>query len=68
MSVERVLVYTLLPSEKQPTVPKQPQTEWPNHGKLTFNKMAMRYAEEAGPVLKNLNFTIQPREKVVSFL
>lgn len=68
MSVERVLEYTLLPSEKQPLVPKQPQNDWPRHGKLVFDKMAMRYAEDAVPVLKNLNVTIQPREKVVSLI
>lgn len=68
MSVERVLEYTLLPAEAQPLVPKKPEPDWPRHGKLSFDKLAMRYAENANPVIKNLSVTIQPKEKVIGIL
>lgn len=64
MSVERVLEYTQLPAETQPVIPKQPQDSWPQHGKLQFRNVGLRYAEAEPLVLKNLNFTIQPKEKI----
>lgn len=64
MSVERVLEYTALPSEKQPDIPKTPPPEWPQQGKITFNDVGLKYDKYGSFVLKNLNFTIQPKEKV----
>lgn len=64
MSVERVLEYTELPPEDQPVIPKNPQTEWPHSGKISFRNTGMRYAESEPLVLKNLDITIQPKDKV----
>lgn len=64
MSVERMLEYTLLPEEKQPLVAKNPPKEWPQHGKIMFRKLGMRYALEEPLVLKELTVTIQPKEKI----
>lgn len=64
MSVERVLEYTQLTPETQPVIPKQPQDSWPQYGKMQFRNVGLRYAESEPLVLKNLNFTIQPKEKI----
>lgn len=64
-SVERVLEYVGLPSEKQPVIPKTPPPEWPQHGKITFIDVGLKYDETGGLVLKNLNFIVHPKEKVI---
>ncbi|KAK4880096.1 hypothetical protein RN001_008242 [Aquatica leii] len=65
MSVERVLEYASLPSEKQPITPKTPKKdEWPTNGKISFQNMGLRYADGTELVLKNLNITIHPKEKI----
>uniref|UniRef100_A0A8D8Y1X0 Probable multidrug resistance-associated protein lethal(2)03659 n=3 Tax=Cacopsylla melanoneura TaxID=428564 RepID=A0A8D8Y1X0_9HEMI len=65
-SVERVLEYANI--EKEPPLEsapdKQPPPRWPEHGKIEFNGMSLRYGPQEAPVLKNLTFTIQPMEKV----
>ncbi|KAF5275659.1 hypothetical protein FQA39_LY06771 [Lamprigera yunnana] len=65
MSVERVLEYNTIPTEKQPEVPKTPKKEeWPRHGKISFHNLGLRYAEDTELVLKNLDFIIHSKEKV----
>ncbi|KRT80296.1 ABC transporter ATP-binding protein, partial [Oryctes borbonicus] len=64
MSVERLLEYSFLPEEKQPLVPKNPPKEWPQNGRILFRKMGLRYSEYTPLVLKNLNISIEPKEKV----
>lgn len=64
MSVERVLEYKELPKEKQPLQPKTPPKMWPEHGKISFKDMGLKYDEKAPLVLKDLNITINPKEKV----
>ncbi|XP_037922724.1 probable multidrug resistance-associated protein lethal(2)03659 isoform X3 [Hermetia illucens] len=61
-SVERILQYTDLPSES--SSPQKPVKGWPSRGKVVFNKMTLRYDPEGSPVLKGLDFTIQPGWKV----
>lgn len=65
-SVERVLEYCNL--EKEPplesTPDKKPPDTWPQEGKIVFSQVTMAYALSLPPVLKNLSFTVQPKEKV----
>lgn len=65
-SVERVLEYSSLesepPLESQPD--KKPKETWPEHGKIEFSKVYLRYSANEPWVLKNLNFTILPLQKV----
>ncbi|KAH8334357.1 hypothetical protein KR059_009145 [Drosophila kikkawai] len=67
-SVERVLEYKNLESEGDYTSPpeKQPPKSWPEEGQLTAKDLSLRYAPdpESDCVLRGLNFTINPREKV----
>ncbi|KAI5713480.1 hypothetical protein M8J76_000230 [Diaphorina citri] len=65
-SVERVLEYSNI--EKEPPLESalehKPPPGWPDQGRIEFNSMSLRYGPAEPPVLKNLTFTIQPREKV----
>ncbi|XP_030756720.1 probable multidrug resistance-associated protein lethal(2)03659 [Sitophilus oryzae] len=63
-SVERVLEYTKLESEpercSEVTVPET----WPDHGQVKFKAVKLRYDEKDEYVLKNLNFSVEPKEKI----
>ncbi|XP_022907991.2 ATP-binding cassette sub-family C member 4-like [Onthophagus taurus] len=66
-SVERILEYTNIESEEnldQKTIRTQVTKSWPQHGKVEFKHLYLRYSPGESPVLKNLSFTIQPGEKV----
>ena len=64
MSVERLLEYRDLNSETQPIKPKVITKMWPENGCLEFKNVTYCYFDGAEPVLRNLSFTVQPREKV----
>ncbi|XP_011149209.1 multidrug resistance-associated protein 4-like [Harpegnathos saltator] len=63
-SVERILQYTNLPTEKL-IVPKDPPPPtWPANGRLTFKNVSMKYDKDNPPILKNLNVSIESGWKV----
>jgi ABC-type multidrug transport system fused ATPase/permease subunit len=67
MSVERVVEYKYVPEETLLETPQDVNVPrcWPSEGRIEFEKVYMRYGESSEPfVLKDLNLTIQPREKV----
>ncbi|KAL3283218.1 hypothetical protein HHI36_006367 [Cryptolaemus montrouzieri] len=62
-SVERVVEYTEV--EKEPTLNKsEPPEKWPEHGKIEFRNVSLKYSPSAPYVLKNLSFTVLPMEKI----
>ncbi|EDW58559.1 ATP-binding cassette sub-family C member 4 [Drosophila virilis] len=65
-SVERVLEYTEQPSEPPLETPEKfkPKTEWPSKGRIEFINFKLRYSPKEAPVLRDLNFTIESREKI----
>ena len=63
-AVERVLHYTDLPSEGEQTTPNDPPASWPEKGKVEFKDVEFAYREGLPLVLKGVNFTINPAEKV----
>lgn len=65
-SVERILEYTDLPQEADFQSPseKAPPNKWPFSGKIEFRNFNLRYSLDSPYVLKNLNFQIQPMEKI----
>ncbi|XP_017787048.1 PREDICTED: probable multidrug resistance-associated protein lethal(2)03659 isoform X2 [Nicrophorus vespilloides] len=65
-SVERVLEYSNLESERELITPpdKKPKKEWPEHGEVKFSKLYLTYNPNDPPVLRNLNFVIKPKDKV----
>jgi ABC-type multidrug transport system fused ATPase/permease subunit len=42
----------------------RPPVDWPSAGKITFKDVVVKYRPELPPVLKRVNFTINPKEKV----
>ncbi|KAK4879098.1 hypothetical protein RN001_007244 [Aquatica leii] len=64
-SVERIMQYTRLdkegPLESMPT--KKPHRDWPQHGRVEFKNVVLSYIP-GEIVLNNLNFVIEPGEKV----
>lgn len=63
-SVERVMEYTEVKSEPiRQQLLNVPKT-WPEFGKIIFQNVSMRYSLDSPYVLKNLNFTIYPGEKI----
>lgn len=64
-SVERVLEYSKVESEPTRNLPveKLPKN-WPESGKIEFRQVSMRYSVNEPYVLKNLSFTIHPKEKI----
>ncbi|KAH0815457.1 hypothetical protein GEV33_007334 [Tenebrio molitor] len=65
-SVERVLEYNNIEHESnlESAPDKKPPPSWPEAGKIEFVNIFLRYFPQDPPVLKNLSFTIQSKEKV----
>ncbi|PNF14801.1 putative multidrug resistance-associated protein lethal(2)03659 [Cryptotermes secundus] len=65
-SVERVMEFTHVEQEPPLTSPqdKKPPKSWPSEGVIKFDRLYLRYSPAEEPVLKNLNFTIQAKQKV----
>ncbi|XP_056411928.1 ATP-binding cassette sub-family C member 5-like isoform X2 [Hyla sarda] len=65
-SLERINYYIEnLESEVPPHIhTKPPPEEWPQHGRITFENVEMRYRDGLPLVLKNISFSIEPQEKI----
>ncbi|KAL2754907.1 hypothetical protein ACRALDRAFT_1043623 [Sodiomyces alcalophilus JCM 7366] len=64
-SVERVKEYLDVEQEAAPVVEKnRPPANWPAQGSIEFINYSTSYRKELEPVLRNLSFKINPREKV----
>ncbi|XP_064554775.1 ATP-binding cassette sub-family C member 4-like isoform X2 [Drosophila montana] len=63
-SVERVLEYTELEQEPAALDNEEPSQQWPQHGKIEFRAMSLRYDPKGFPVLNQLSLTIEPGWKV----
>ena len=67
VSVERVIEYSELKTEAplDSTPGKKPPKHWPSAGQIRFDSVSLSYNNNNnGPVLKNLTFDIEPREKI----
>ena len=66
VSVERVLEYTQLPSEAQLETDEEhkPPRDWLQQGEIIGRNVCLKYSEESPFILRDLSFTIHPREKV----
>lgn len=66
ISVERVLEYSNLDTERAAkSLPdKKPEITWPNEGRIDFIHIFLSYSPHDPPVLRDLTFTILPREKI----
>nr|CAD7454354.1 unnamed protein product [Timema tahoe] len=66
MSVERILEYTHLEEEPMlaSTPDKNPPEEWPKEGEIQLEHTFLKYAQNESYVLKDINITIKPKEKI----
>ncbi|XP_052217717.1 ATP-binding cassette sub-family C member 4-like isoform X4 [Dreissena polymorpha] len=66
ISVERVLDYSRLPSEAPLEAPndRKPPPDWPQHGRISVQRVSLKYSTDTPTVLKNISFTIEAREKI----
>ena len=68
MAVERISEYIGLESEadwriRNPAIPRG-LNGWPSEGRIKFFKFSLRYRLELEPVLHDLSFQINTRERV----
>ena len=63
-SAERVLTYTRIQSEPGYQNQSQPPTDWPDRGLVKLLNLGLVYYKGGLEVLKDLNLTANPREKV----
>uniref|UniRef100_A0A3P8UDT2 Multidrug resistance-associated protein 4 n=1 Tax=Amphiprion percula TaxID=161767 RepID=A0A3P8UDT2_AMPPE len=63
-SVERVVEYAELESEAPWETDKQPPSDWPRTGSITFDRVNFSYSASEPLVLKNLTVIFASREKV----
>ncbi|XP_053675062.1 probable multidrug resistance-associated protein lethal(2)03659 [Anopheles nili] len=67
-SVERVVEYDNVDPEPalEAEPDKKPPKEWPQEGRIKFEKVTLRYSPDPDSdlVLRDLNFEIEPREKI----
>ncbi|KAK9889087.1 hypothetical protein WA026_004359 [Henosepilachna vigintioctopunctata] len=63
-STERVIEYKTIANEpERPHVVNIPQN-WPTEGKLQFKNICFKYNDGDPYVLKNITFTVEPRQKI----
>lgn len=65
-SVERIEEMRHIPpeAELEASPPYKPRQSWPDEGQITFLNVNLRYEADKPPVLRDLNFKIEPKEKV----
>ena len=67
-AVERILMYTNLPTEdmitKKSTRKHQLPSNWPSRGRIEFKDVCLTYEGTNSTVLKNISFIIEDKQKV----
>ena len=65
ISVERVSDYCTLPAERKfCEMNESPPKNWPQHAGISAENLCVRYSVHSPTVLKNMSFTVKPKEKV----
>ncbi|KAI8993635.1 P-loop containing nucleoside triphosphate hydrolase protein [Pilobolus umbonatus] len=63
-AVERVVEFMEMEEEAPAITENRPSDDWPMEGKIDVMNLEVRYAPDLDPVLKNLSFSVKPREKI----
>ncbi|ETN58308.1 multidrug resistance protein 2 [Anopheles darlingi] len=65
-SVERVVEYAEIPPEPplESLAKHKPPSDWPRHGAIRFEQFSLRYSPQGDPVLRDMNLSIRPGEKI----
>ena len=64
VSVERIKEYQETPQEADSQTPNDPDSSWPEHGKITFDHFSTRYRPGLDLVLSDISCSIQSGEKI----
>ncbi|XP_008195764.2 probable multidrug resistance-associated protein lethal(2)03659 isoform X1 [Tribolium castaneum] len=64
VSVERLLEYTKVETEPERSASVQTPKHWPEDGQIEFCDVSLKYNPQEPFVLKNLNFVVNPKEKI----
>ena len=64
VSAERVLEYGKLPPELEQDIVRPPN-DWPDKGHIQITDLCYKHSTNGPTVLRNINCTIQPGEKVI---
>jgi hypothetical protein len=65
--VERIIEYLELEQEAPEEIPEtKPPAEWPTQGAVRFRNFGVRYRDGLPLVLRHLNASFQPRQKVAT--
>lgn len=59
--VERVTEYANVETENKTG---QSPNDWPSEGRIVYENVELQYARSSEPVLRNITFVVEPREKV----
>ncbi|XP_060080913.1 ATP-binding cassette sub-family C member 5-like [Ylistrum balloti] len=63
-SIERIHEYESKLDTEVDTTSVVPDESWPREGRIIFSDVLMRYRKDMDPVLRNIHFNIQPKQKV----
>jgi ATP-binding cassette, subfamily C (CFTR/MRP), member 4 len=65
-SIERILEYSSLKREafENDKQNEKRKTVWPSEGRISFENLSFRYNENGRSILRNLNLSIGPKEKI----
>jgi ABC-type multidrug transport system fused ATPase/permease subunit len=64
VNLERIMQYLKLAPEAASHTDYPLDKDWPKNGKIEFEDYSTTYKEDLEPVLKEINLTVQPGEKV----
>ena len=64
VAYERCNKYTIIPPENGYLQESKYTENWPSEGRISFNNYSVSYRPNTPLVLKNLNFAINPKEKI----
>nr|APD26530.1 ATP-binding cassette transporter subfamily C member 1 X7 protein [Brachionus koreanus] len=63
-SVERIIEYFEIKHEPEWTNENKPDKSWPQKGNIIFDDYSIKYRQELDWVLRRLNFSVMPGEKI----
>lgn len=64
VAAERIYIYTDMDTEAAAITEDRPNSDWPEHGAITFDKLCARYGPGLPDVLHNIDISIKPGEKI----
>ncbi|KAL0136787.1 P-loop containing nucleoside triphosphate hydrolase protein [Mucor lusitanicus] len=63
-AIERIVEFMEIDQEAPAITSIRPPPHWPTQGAIEVKDLEVRYAADLDPVLRDLSFTVKPREKI----